>query len=230
MGPQPSATRWIDTTCEYRGPLVADIARAFADDWTFTTGETLAAPAIPAAAGECELQAVPFGPDVDGDPLRDALIAAFYRARERIWICSPYFIPDLELTRVLEMQARAGLDVRICMPRHSDARVADLVRDRSGRRLADAGVSLYLHPSRMVHAKCVLVDGDVVVAGTANMDMRSMYLNFEIAIVAHDGHLTAATEQWFTELMRECASGAAGEPGTLRRWAEDICWLVSPLL
>jgi len=231
MGPEPSAARWLDTTSEYRGPLVGDIARVFADDWAFATGEALDVPETPLAdAGTCELQAVPFGPDVDGDPLRDALIAAFYRARERIWICSPYFIPDLELTRVLEMQARAGLDVRICMPRRSDSRVADLVRDRSGRRLAAAGARLYFHPSRMVHAKHVLVDHDIVVSGSANMDMRSMYLNFEIAILAHDGQLTTASERWFKALMSACEAGAPGAPGPLRRWGEDISWLISPLL
>ena len=234
MGPCASAERWIDTTSEYRGPVVGDVARVFADDWAFATGETLATPPSPPnpprAAGACELQTVPFGPDVDGDPLRDALTAAFYRARERIWICSPYFIPDLELTRVLEMQARAGLDVRICMPRHSDSRIADLVRDRSGRRLLAAGAQLYFHPSRMVHAKCVLVDHDIVVSGSANMDMRSMYLNFEIAMLAHDGRLTATTERWFESLMRDCDTGATPASGPLRRWSEDISWLISPLL
>ncbi|MEQ8663935.1 MAG: phospholipase D-like domain-containing protein [Gammaproteobacteria bacterium] len=230
MGPQPRHATWIDTTTEYRGPVVADVARVFADDWAFATGEDLPPPPAPTAAGDCELQAVAFGPDVPGDPLRDALTAAFYRARERIWICSPYFIPDLELVRVLEMQARAGLDVRICMPHRSDSRVADLVRDRSGRRLAAAGVRLYLHPTRMVHAKSVLVDHGLVVTGTANMDMRSMYLNFELAMVAYDGRQTATTEAWFKALMRECKAGAADPPGTVRRWAEDICWLISPLL
>ena len=231
MGPRASADRWIDTTSEYRGPVVGDVARVFADDWAFATGEVPGAPSTPPrVAGACALQTVPFGPDVDGDPLRDALTAAFYRARERIWICSPYFIPDLELTRVLEMQARAGLDLRICMPRRSDSRVADLVRDRSGRRLLAAGAQLYFHPSRMVHAKCVLVDDDIVVSGSANMDMRSMYLNFEIAMLAHDGQLTATTEQWFETLMRECEAGGTPASGPLRRWGEDISWLISPLL
>ncbi len=231
MGPRASAERWIDTTSEYQGPVVGDVARVFADDWAFATGEVLAAaPSPPRAAGTCELQTVPFGPDVDGDPLRDALTAALDRARERIWICSPYFIPDLELTRVLEMQARAGLDLRICMPRRSDSRVADLVRDRSGRRLLAAGAQLYFHPSRMVHAKCVLVDDDIVVSGSANMDMRSMYLNFEIAMLAHAGQLTATTESWFETLMRECEAGETPASGPLRRWGEDISWLISPLL
>lgn len=222
---------WVDTTSICRGPVVADLNRILARDWHFATGERLHVPDSPSPDGATtELQVAPGGPDVEGDPLYDIVNLMFNRARRRIWIATPYFVPDAGLMRVLSMLARAGLDVRVFVPGRSDSRLADFVRDRLLRRLQHAGVTVLAHPRRMLHAKHLLIDDTVAVTGSTNMDMRSLYLNFEVALLAYTGDAVHATQAWFEALENQCEPYTMPERGFLRGWCEDLCWLVSPLL
>ena len=230
MGPTAAGARWIDTCAEVRGPAVADLAIVFARDWHFATGEALPAVAVPPVAGETVLQIVPNGPDIAGDPFYDVLTSAIYNARRRIWFVTPYFVPDEGLLRALTLQARVGVDVRIVVPRRSNHRVADLARNRLLRELAQAGVRVFLHPRAMIHAKHIVIDEQVAISGSVNMDARSLYLNYELALFAY-GHTAANRDAaWLAGLMETCAEGPLPRPGRVGRWAEDLCWLLSPLI
>ena len=143
---------------------------------------------------------------------------------------SPYFVPDDGLSRALALQARLGSDVRVVMPRRSDHRVADMARQRSVRELMAAGVRFFVHRERMIHAKHVLVDEAVAISGSANLDMRSLYLNFELALFGYDVRSVAALESWVDALLSSCEPYQPTRPGPLRRVAEDVCWLAGPLL
>lgn len=233
MGPalhpaQPQ--RWIDTCTEVRGPAVADFAELFAQDWQFATRQTVPLDVPPQAVGEVTLQVVPNGPDVAGDPFYDVLTAALHNARERIWIVTPYFVPDEGLLRVLALQARIGVDVRLVLPRRSNHAIADLARNRLLRDLVQAGVRVSLHPGAMIHAKHIVIDERLAISGSVNMDSRSLYLNYELALFAYGASAARRDAAWVSGLMAQCEERLPPPPGLLGRWAEDLCWLLSPLI
>src|SRR5207249_5836997 len=107
------------------------------------------------------------GPDVTGDPLFDALISALFGASRRIWVVTPYFVPDEMLARALELAARRGVDVRLVVPARSNHPLADLARVSYLRQLHDAGGQVLLFAPGMVHAKAVLIDDDLAIVGSA---------------------------------------------------------------
>lgn len=232
IGVHPSTQRWVDTTMRLEGPVVRDLEVVFADDWEFATGESLDIHhrEAPAAAGNQVMQVIPSGPDVPNDALYDALVASIYKARERVWIVTPYFVPDAGLMRALLLQARLGSDVRVIMPRRSDHLAADMARQRYVRKLHREGVRFPVHPRRMIHAKHVLVDDELAFSGSANLDMRSFYLNYELALLGYDRATIDTLQTWIDGLIGECADYEPVEPGVVRRFAEDLCWLAGPLL
>ncbi len=234
MGPALAAgaagTRWIDTSVEVRGPAVADFTQIFAQDWQFATGRSVSVGAPPAEAGDVTLQVAPDGPDVAGDPFYDVLTAAIHNARERIWIVTPYFVPDEGLLRALGLQARIGVDVRLVVPRRSNHRVADLARNRLLRELAQTGVRVFLHPRAMIHAKHIVIDDRLAITGSVNMDARSLYLNYELSLFAYGRTATARDAQWIEGLAARCEETLPPRPGFFGRWAEDLSWLLSPLI
>jgi len=235
MGAGQSRARWLDTTMKLEGPAVTDLHAIFADDWQFATGEQLPAAGEPdqivALPGYKRIvQVVPSGPDVQLDALYDTLVAAIYKARRRIWLVTPYFVPDDGLMRALLLQARLGTDVRVILPRHSDHWAADMARGRFVRSLRAAGVRFFVHRTRMVHAKHVLVDDTMAVSGSANLDMRSLYLNYELALFSYDKQSIIDTASWIGAVLEDCDEYLPREPTMLRRLGEDLCWLATPLL
>lgn len=238
IGPKPNPKRWIDTSTTLRGPVVADLEKIFESDWYFATGEAIHEPGDDSPAigaedpGEHVLQIAASGPDVEGEPLYEALMTACFQARKRVWIVTPYFVPDEGLFRALTLQARLGHDVRLILPRHSNHKLADIARGRFLRQLADAGASIYLHPHRMIHAKHAVFDNMLGMAGSANLDMRSLYLNYELALFLHSADEVEVVADWMEQLMKESevVTAEALPAGHVRQWAEDLSLLVSPLL
>ena len=125
---------------------------------------------------------VPSGPDVAGDPLYESLLALIFAARDRIWIVTPYFVPDDMLARALTLAARRGVDVRLIVPLRSNHITADLARAGYIRDLHDDGGRVLLYTPVMLHAKAIVFDDSLAVIGSANMDMRSLFLNYEVAL------------------------------------------------
>lgn len=231
MGPDAGTVGWMDTCIECEGPVIGDLAALFASDWAFATGTALEqAPEAVMTPGTNIAQLVASGPDVAGDPVSDVIAASIYNARRRVWIVSPYFIPDDALLRALAFKSRIGIDVRLIVPRHSNHRVADFARNRILRELAAAGAHVYEHPQRMIHAKHILIDDDIAIAGSMNMDARSLYLNYEVALFAYSGAFVGELASWMKRLTSECEVRTAAPPGRLGRLLEDLCWLFSPLL
>lgn len=172
---------WIDLSFSLAGPVVADLAHLFASDWAFARKQAAgAACPVPDAAGEHTVQMVPAGPALARDTLHELILTACYGAQRRIWIATPYFVPDEALQQALALAARRGVEVRLLLPRRSNHRLADLARARYLRELAAAGVAIRVIPDAMLHAKALLAD-DLALAGSANFDLRSLFLNFELS-------------------------------------------------
>jgi cardiolipin synthase len=247
MGPTPTPARWRDLSAKIRGPAVADIAAVFQADWRFAAKETLAqgpaspdraappkggaelpsTPATDPSAGDGVLQVVGSGPDVSDDLIYDAFLTAVFSARRRLWISTPYFVPDEGLLRALVLAVRRGVDVRIVVPARSNHLTADYAGASYLRAVEEAGGKILCFAPTMLHAKAVLVDDSVAVIGSANVDMRSLFLNYEIALFMTSSHEVAVLDTWFSSLWAECKALPAA--GRVRTLVESVARLIGPL-
>jgi len=233
MGMATDPGRWHDLSLAVQGPLVADLHTVFRGDWAFAAGEELPAldrePAPLSGGDLTSVQLVPSGPDIEGDTLYDAVVAALFEARRRVWITTPYFVPDEMLARAMCMAARRGADVRIVVPQVSNHRLADLVRRSYLREIQDAGGTVYRFRPGMLHAKIILVDDRPAIAGSMNVDVRSFFLNYEIALFIYSSRLAHRLEDWVQGVMAESEVGVR-QSHVAVEFLEGVGRLLAPLL
>lgn len=230
MGPDPLPSRWVDASVLVRGGAVADLEAVFRADWAFATGEQVGD--VPAPVGDVGSEAVQVlasGPDVQADTLSDVILASANECRRRVWIVTPYFVPDEPLMRALLIQARMGRDVLLVLPRRSNHRLADLARTRFLFDLVAAGGRVALLPDRMLHAKLLVFD-DRALFGSANVDLRSLYLNFELSLLLEPGAAVRDLASWVEQIERSCVALEEGRPSFATRTLADLSSLVAPLL
>jgi cardiolipin synthase len=174
---------WDDLSFTVQGPLAQQAGALFARDWHSAAGRgQSASPLLIPAPGDLNgmpAQLVPSGPDHADDTVYALLLTAAYQAQKRILAVSPYFVPDDALLAAWCMAARRGVRVTLLLPAHSNHRLADWARERALRELHDAGAHVYLYPG-MMHAKAVIIDDTLALCGSANLDGRSFFLNFEL--------------------------------------------------
>jgi cardiolipin synthase A/B len=235
IGPPGSIGLWRDLSVVVKGPAVHELSSLFASDWKFATGKD-PGNGPPPDSGPCAtgfestaVQVVASGPDVAGDPLYEALLALIFAAQSRIWIVTPYYVPDDMLARALGLAARRGVDVRVILPARSNHITADLARASYLRDLHLAGGRILLYEPVMLHAKAVLFDDRLAVIGSANMDMRSLFLNFEVALFVHSPEQVNHVAAWAETLMAD-SKPELPTPGWARELAENVVRLLSPLL
>src|SRR5215469_12942697 len=178
--------RMSDIHFRLRGPIVKQLAEAFAEDWLFATGESLPVVAAEWREGECACRAVTAGPDEDVDNLLLIIVSAVASAERQVQIMTPYFIPPLELVAALEAAALRGVDVCLVLPRRSNLRYIDWATLHWIPALVRRGVRVYLQEPPFSHAKLFVIDGRYAHVGSVNVDTRSLRLNFEIAVEVYD--------------------------------------------
>jgi cardiolipin synthase len=227
MGPNDFPGRFRDVAVCLAGPAVARVAEVYRSDWAFAAHETLEPRALPAPRGEAIVQVVPSGPDSVDDTLYETLLAACYWAKRRIAVATPYFVPDEALARALAAASRRGLDVRIVVPARSNHLLADLAGGTYLRQVEAARARVATYP-RMLHAKVVVIDDDVAVLGSANFDMRSLFLNYEVALFFYSRAEVDMLSRWFEDVSAEC--GRLAPAGRVRALGEEIGRLLAPIL
>jgi cardiolipin synthase len=165
------------------GPVVAELQQVFAEDWSFSTGERLSGdvwfPAI-AEVGPIVARCVDDGPDEDTDPLLMTLLGAVAAARSSICIMTPYFLPDEALITALEVAALRGVTVDIIIPRRSNLRFVEWATPPFLERVLEGGCRVWSSSPPFDHSRLTVVDGAWVFVGSANIDARSLRLNFEV--------------------------------------------------
>ena len=230
LGQGPFDKSWTDLAFTLEGTAVQSFADVFRSDWSVASGNDLDAvpPVAPATGSDATVQLVPSGPDIVEDPLHDGLIRALHMAEDRIWLITPYFVPTELLSNAVTLAARRGVDVRILVPARSNQRMADFARGAYLREMNEAGAKvLYFRPG-MIHAKAGIIDG-IAYLGSANFDVRSMLLNFEIMLFAYDAGTVADLASWFSMLSEKCGSETPPD-GMVRRVAEGLFRLGAPIL
>ncbi len=189
-----------------RGPVVADMQRAFAIDWAFSTGEALLGETWFAQARDCGpvlARGVSDGPDGDIDHMRHVMLGALACARQRVAIMTPYFLPDEVLLTTLQITALRGVTVDIVLPARSNLPLMDwAMRPQMGRLLA-AGCRVHLSPPPFDHSKMFLVDDAWSLIGSTNWDARSLRLNFEYNLECHDTQLVTQLDTLLHMRMSE---------------------------
>jgi cardiolipin synthase len=213
---------WRDLSFELEGPAAADAAAQFEADWVASRGAPAKlCPRREATQANGHAQFVPSGPDQVEDTVHALLVDACYRAERRLLAVTPYFLPDESLENALRLAARRGVAVTLFLPERSNHRLADFARSRSLRALAAAGVEIVLLPF-MLHAKGVVVDDTLALTGSVNLDLRSLLLNHESAVVFYDAAHIAWLAAWIEALRAEGHGFDATPPGLLRDFAEGL--------
>ena len=234
MGPESRPDRWRDLTFVIEGPAVAHFVELFRADWLYASGRTPGQPFVPAVVadavpGDVRLQVVPSGPDMPGDALYDVLLTAIFGARQRIDLVTPYFIPDDALCRAIILAVHRGVDVRILLPRRSNHRLADAAGRSYLREIQQEGGRVLLYTQGMVHAKAVVVDDELAIVGSANTDMRSLLLNYEVGVLITSPAQVAQISDWLETLVQGCEEGVE-TVGIIGDMGEGLARLLAPQL
>ena len=223
----PDIAAWTDLSLDLEGPVASAAAWQFERDWSAVrqTPPRTVAPAAPVAGGAAA-QFLPSGPDQADDTAHALLIDACYRAEQRIVAATPYFIPDDSLRDALRRAVRRGVAVDIVLPATSNHRLADFARSRAMRDLAEAGVVFHLLPA-MSHAKAFVMDDSLALAGSINLDLRSLLLNHEAGVVLYGARDIDWLAQWLAGQQAQGRVYVPAPPGLLRDVAEGLLLTVA---
>lgn len=190
----------LDTHFQVEGPVVSGMMEVFVEDWAFVRRENLEGEAYHPpleACGPVWAAAVADGPDEDYLKIAAAFQGALERAERRVWIQTPYFLPEANLVSALLLAVFRGLDVRILVPSRNNILLVKWASQSYYARFVSAGCRICEGSGPFDHSKVMLVDDDVVIVGSANWDPRSLVLNFEFNLACFHGDLSRALERHF---------------------------------
>lgn len=236
IGKHPRLGFWRDTHLKLEGDSVYRLQEVFLKDWEMATREKLDHPGyMPPHHCECTeaLQIVPSGPNRRGDVIHDSVYAMLSSARKRVWITTPYFIPSASIAMALHNAALSGLDVRILIPREPDTWLVHYATLSYVEEMMKSGVRVWQYGKGFIHAKTFVVDNLVGVVGSANMDLRSFFSNFEINAHLFDPAAIARLEADFLQDVEDSIEINAREfhnRPMKQKVKEAMSRLLSPLL
>ncbi|EDY85113.1 hypothetical protein VDG1235_4748 [Verrucomicrobiia bacterium DG1235] len=238
MGPTPSKGRWTDFGVYFSGPAVTALNTIFEEDWAFASRKRGYTPkplatVPPIENGDSVIEIMASGPDTPGDPFYEKVLASIQEAEKAITIVTPYFIPDEVLLRSLTVKARTGKRVTLIVPKRSNHRITDLARKHFLRELNEAGAHILTYEREMMHGKAMLIDDSMAMTGSANMDLRSLFVNYEVAAFFYTPSDIKEVENWIQDVISRCSRLTEEELAPrrhLKGLAEDLSRLIGPLL
>lgn len=230
---------WRDAHARIDGQPVWHLQRAFLENWAYAGGklepmddalDQYFPQPVQGASGQ-PVQVIASGPDDPSAQIHAFFLAAISTARGRIWIETPYFIPDEPLESAMRIAELRGVDVQIIVPREGDSRLVTAASRTYCESMRKAGVRIHEYGPPMLHAKMMVVDDTVAVVGTANMDNRSFRLNFEIAAVFYGASVIAQLAKRFEDDRAACKPFASRRRNArLEAFLESVARLASPVL
>lgn len=235
LGQDPKFGRWRDTHVKVSGPATLGCALLFREDWEWATGEVLpsAPPETVASPGTESVLVMGSGP---ADKLEECAIAftdLIGRARQRLWIVSPYFVPDTDIRTALFAAKLRGVDVRIMLPDEPDHIMVWLASIAHADSMVEHGIDVYRFGDGFLHQKVVLMDDQIATIGSVNFDNRSFAINFEITLWFADRHTIENVEAMLVEdfkLCRQVSLEEAKGRSLPMRFATQAAKLLSPVL
>ena len=235
---------WYDTAMRVSGPVVNQLQEVFAEDWYFATKENLVTPdyfcgrpapteAENGVATNVLARVIASGPDSWESVTHSMFFIAITSAEDRIWITTPYFIPDLAIMTALKTAALRGIDVRLMLPGKSDVPVARWAGRGYFEELLGSGVRIFEYQPSVLHAKILLFDDEWTIAGSANLDNRSFHLQFEVNLAMVSRAVNHRFAQEFETRLAQCVEirpEVWSKRGTPQRLGETAARLLSPML
>lgn len=235
MGEHPRLAPWRDTHMAIRGPAVMAAQVVFIEDWYWATQELPQIPWQPHASetGNKIVFVLPSGPADEFETCGLFLSHLISTARQRVWIATPYFVPDEGIVNALQLAALRGVDVRVLIPGLADKPFIKLAAMSYVEQVREAGVQMFEYQNGFLHQKVILVDDDISCVGTANLDNRSFRLNFEISVLTADADFAGQIEKMLTadfEKSIEIDSQRLAARSRLSRLGSGVARLFSPVL
>ncbi len=227
---------WRDIMARLTGPSVGQLQGVFIEDWEFATNTTLKDPALfpkILTAGNVALQAVPSGPNYPTAVLEDVVIEAIFAARRRVILTTPYFVPDEAILAALRLAVMRGVQVDLVLPANTNHPIVDLAGRFYCQQLLADGIHVHLHHSGLLHAKTLTVDDHLAMVGSANFDVRSFFLNFELNVFFYNPAVTTQLRDHqlkFLSESKEISLEAWRKRRIIDRIAENFAKLLSPLM
>ncbi len=235
----PDRLYWRDTHIKLVGAAVNNLQYHFIANWNFCSEQYLEVDRslfpvdFSSRAGNDLVQIVAGGPDYPRSSIMLSYFTAIVMAKKRIYITSPYFIPNTSIFDALVKAALSGKDVRLLLPGISDSRIVNAAAKSYFSELLKSGVRIFLYRKGFVHAKTMLVDDILSMVGTANMDVRSFDLNFEINAVVYSRRINSELHKAFLsdlEDSEEVDPVEWGKRGKMAEFGDACARLLSPLL
>ncbi len=234
VGKHPELTPWRDTHVAMRGPIVLGPQVSFVEDWKWATGDVIRLNWEPqrAADGDIVAMCLPTGPADEVETGTLMMLDAINTAQSRIWIASPYFVPDAQFISALQLAALRGVEIRVLIPENNDDQLVDLTSYSFLEELDTVGIEMYRYEPGFMHQKVMLIDDDVSAVGTANFDNRSMRLNFEITMLFKDRAFADEVEAMLEEdfaRSRRVSPAEYTDSGLPFRFAVRTARLLAPI-
>lgn len=231
---------WRDTHLRVHGTAALALQQVFISDWNFASGEELAVTDddyFPIREntnfGNAKLQIISSGPDSDLPNILYAILQCIHQAQSEILLTTPYYIPDDFLQESLVIAALSGIKVKLLVPEKGDSKLVNTVARSYYSELLEAGAEVYLYHKGFVHAKTFVIDGEVASVGTANLDLRSFDLNFEVAAMIYDKDAAEVLKNAFYDDLQHASQLNYHQwvkRSVFARISEKVLKLVSPFM
>jgi cardiolipin synthase len=219
QGPNSNRPKWIDISLKFKGPIIKDLGQQFVSDWSEATGERLlhvlpsvnhihegkehAGKGIDSSSFTMTSSiaaSIQSGPDDSGYRFYSTLIQVLLEARSKVFVMTPYFVPDKAIIQCLRIAVSRGVAVRIIIPKKSNHELTDLCSASFFSELKGIGVEILRYPYGVCHAKLLVADDELVLSGSSNLDYRSFFLNFETDLFVLDRVLAADSTKFWQEM------------------------------
>lgn len=229
---------WVDIMIRMHGPISALMSTIFVSDWELETGKKISLPKITDFAEKPEdkkhiMQLIPSGPGYTDNMIHQALLTAIYSAQEEIIFTTPYLVPSDDLLHAMCTAAQRGVKVSIIIPQKNDSIMVNWASRAFFSDLLDSGVKLYQFENNLLHTKSVLIDKQLSLVGTVNLDMRSLWLNFEVTAVIDDTEFAEKLDNLLQSYFNQSIEIAASDWQKRPFWqhiTERLFYFFAPLL
>ena len=233
MGLKPPLAPWRDTHIQIEGPAVAELQRSFAEDWYWVTGELPPMAMAQACEGSALTLIAATGPADPQESCSLYFVSAIHAATQRVWLTTPYFVPDQAVMAALRLAVGRGVDVRVLIPSRPDHYAVFQASGLYAHDAVLAGVRVFRYQPGFIHQKVMLVDDDTTSIGSMNLDNRSFRLNFEISSLNIDADFAADVETMLLAdfaQAREVSADDYTQAPYLRRLIMHVARLFDPVL
>lgn len=230
-------TPTMDLHFRLTGKIVDDLERAFLKDWNHCSGVSEKSSFSPSNINEAESRVwtrlIMDGPNENLDKLNELLLGVFSSATTRIWIMTPYFLPGIDLVGALQGAILRGVDVKILLPERTNIHLSHWAAQHNLRHLLSKGLKVYSQPAPFIHTKGILIDDNYALIGSANLDPRSLRLNFELGVEIFSEEFNQTLSNYFVTRLQSSVEIDENQIQSRRAWIkvrDALAWLLTPYL